>query len=173
MKKKSAELYSIYLIVFFGFLFLNVAVDFLGGISINFSHISNFIDSYTIIFMFIFCFAVLLFTHLLKHFANSFLFIFKNLTYSIEQYEQCILSIKVTMISSLIGGGIYGIATLINMISTMSFDLSNIGVYIAISLLAIFYSLVVCAILLPIYVLLKKEKITCENTNTYKRGRKS
>lgn len=172
MKKKSAELYSIYLIVLFGFLFVNVVIDFLGGISINFSHISNFIDCYTIIFMFIFCFAALLFTHLLKPFANSFLFIFKNLTYSIEQYEQCILSIKVTMISSLIGGGIYGIATIMNMLSTMN-DLTTIVICIVISLLAIFYSLVVCAILLPIYVLLKKEKITCENTNTYKRGRKS
>ena len=160
MKKSIAVSYSIYLIALCVFLFANITFDFLGAI--NFSFIANFLDVYTMVFMFIFCFIILAFTKL-----------FKNSTYSFGQYKQCILSIKTTMISSLIGGGIYGIATIINMISTLSNDFSSVGIYIALALLPIFYSLVVCSVLLPIYILLNKEIMNYKNSNTHRKSRKS
>lgn len=80
MKKSIAVSYSIYLIALCVFLFANITFDFLGAI--NFSFIANFLDVYTMVFMFIFCFIILAFTKLLKPFANSFIFMFKNSTYS-------------------------------------------------------------------------------------------
>lgn len=150
MKKSVAVSYSIYLIALCVFLFANITFDFLGAV--NFSFMANFFDIYIMVFMLIFCFIILAFTQLLKPLADSFLFMFKSSTYSFGQYKQCMLSIKTTMISSLIGGGIYGIATIINMLSTLSNDFSSVGIYITLALLPIFYSLVVCSVLLPIYI---------------------
>lgn len=171
MKKSIAVSYSIYLIALCVFLFANITFDFLGAV--NFSFMANFFDIYIMVFMLIFCFIILAFTQLLKPLADSFLFMFKSSTYSFGQYKQCMLSIKTTMISSLIGGGIYGIATIINMLSTLSNDFSSVGIYIALALLPIFYSLVVCSVLLPIYILLNKEIMNYKNSNTHRKSRKS
>lgn len=171
MKKSIAVSYSIYLIALCVFLFANITFDFLGAV--NFSFMANFFDIYIMVFMLIFCFIILAFTQLLKPLADSFLFMFKSSTYSFEQYKQCMLSIKTTMISSLIGGGIYGIATIINMLSTLSNDFSSVGIYITLALLPIFYSLVVSSVLLPIYILLNKEMMNYKNSNTHRKSRKS
>lgn len=171
MKKSIAVSYSIYLIALCVFLFANITFDFLGAV--NFSFMANFFDIYIMVFMLIFCFIILAFTQLLKPLADSFLFMFKSSTYSFGQYKQCMLSIKTTMISSLIGGGIYGIATIINMLSTLSNDFSSVGIYITLALLPIFYSLVVCSVLLPIYILLNKEMMNYKNSNTHRKSRKS
>ena len=62
------------------------------------------------------------------------------------------------MVSAIIGGIISAIIQCITMQSSMEVY-TGVGIYISLAFLSIFYSLLICALLLPVYIYLKKDVI--------------
>ena len=145
--KNNLILYLIYCIVLFALLTIAMTVEIsTDRIRRDFANIFNFIDYYTILFVLAICFLVLICTKSLKSLKNAFVFLWTKQHYSLQQCKASILSIKFTMIGALMGGCILTISQAINM-----------RFYITLSLLPMLYVVIICALMLPIHILLKRE----------------
>ncbi len=161
MKKEISRviLYLGYILILFAGLFTIVTIDvFNGNITINFVKILNFIDLYNALIILAFSFLVICISGLFFPFKKAFSLILNKQQYSHEEHAKSSLAVRAFMVSAIIGGIISAIIQCITMQSSMEVY-TGVGIYISLAFLSIFYSLLICALLLPVYIYLKKDVI--------------
>lgn len=106
------------------------------------------------------CALILFCSRSLKAFGRAFLLMFKKKPYPLPQYRESLDSVKMVIYTSMIFGGLCFMISLINcfkVLDLVSFeDLATLYLDTSVALLSPFYSLIICAILLPPYFCLKK-----------------
>ena len=106
---------------------------------ISWHNICNFIDMFSFEFVVLPCILVLLTTGYWKGFIKAFFYIFDKVC-----------------LSSLIFGGVGVMTGLINTLHSLNIEPSFVGASVSVALIPMFYTLIINAILLPLYFELKK-----------------
>ncbi len=78
--------------------------------------------------------------------------------YGYEEYAKSVLAVKAFMVSAITGGIISAFIQFITMQSSME-EYIGAGIYISLVFLSVLYSLLICAVLLPVYIYLIKDVI--------------
>lgn len=106
---------------------------------ISWHNICNFMDMFSFEFVVLPCILVLLTTGYWKGFIKAFVHIFDKVC-----------------LSSLIFGGLGIMTGLINTLHSLNIEPSFVGASVSVALIPMFYTLIINAILLPLYFELKK-----------------
>lgn len=127
-------------------------------ISINFINIINFLDIVGLVFILIVCLVTLLCTRSVRPLKEAFAIALCKGEYTADQYENSLLSVKLTMLSAFAAGCVMFLISAVNILKgmDMSSGYSMLGHEISTGLITPIYSLVIAFILLPIYVELKR-----------------
>ena len=127
-------------------------------ISINFMNIINFLDFVDLGFIFVVCLITLLCTRSARPLKDAFVIALCKGDYTAEQYENSLLSVKLTMLSAFAAGCIMFLISVVNILKSMDMTsgYSMLGNELSAGLIAPIYSLVIAFILLPVYAELKR-----------------
>ena len=120
-------------------------------------------DPVTLELLMIPCILILFVTGSFRAFGRAFLFAFRKREYEIFQYQESLLSVKMVMRTSSVSGVICFLIGLVNSIRSLDWsEPDNIGwlfLDLSVAVLALFYALLICLILLPVYFMLKKQQL--------------
>lgn len=128
---------------------------------IRWDRILNFWDPITLEFLVFPCILILFVTGSFRAFGRSFLVAFGKREYETSQYRESLLSVNMVMGAASVSGGICFLIGISNSIRSLDWsELNNIGwlfLDLSVASISLFYALLICMILLPVYFLLKKE----------------
>lgn len=128
---------------------------------------SHFFDSATLIFVLLPCAAILFCTRQLKAFGRSFLLVFGKKADSAFECRKSAQSVKTVCMAAVIFGimgFMIGIINGLQSVAPMAQDIGyDIAGDVAVALISPFYASVVCAVLLPLYFIIKKRIVMLEN----------
>lgn len=126
-------------------------------ISIDFMNIINFLDFVDLGFILVVCLITLLCTRSARPLKDAFVIALCKRDYTTEQYENSLLSVKLTMLSAFAAGCIMFLISVVNILKSMDMTsgYSMLGNELSTGLIAPIYSLVIAFILLPVYAELK------------------
>lgn len=136
---------------------VGIAAYLLNGI--GFSNLSSFRDSITLSLVLFPSLLMLFCTKSFKTFGECFLFTFGKRNYTLLQCRRCLQSIKMVMSTSAVSGIICVMISTINLLRSpyrASGSLELLGLDISVAVLSLFYVLIICIILLPLYFMLKQ-----------------
>lgn len=155
-------LYIVYLV--------SIVLYLIWGISWN--RIVNYVDTITLEFVVLPCILMLFCTRSFPAFGRGFLFAFGKRDYSSRQYRESLSSVKMVMLTSVIFGSVCFVIGTINGICSLEWSSADsIGWFclnLAVAMISLFYPLLICVILLPVYFLLKKY-LTDEETGAVRK----
>lgn len=123
---------------------------------ISWHNICNFIDMFSFEFVVLPCILVLLTTGYWKGFIKAFVYIFDKERRSKDGVKESVKAVRLVCLSSLIFGGLGVMTGLINTLHSLNIEPSFVGASVSVALIPIFYTLIINAILLPLYFELKK-----------------
>lgn len=138
---------------------LGIVILLISGIGFQTS-LWNYYDSFTLMFVLLPCVWILFYTKSFKAFGRALLFAAGRRGNSMPAYRESLHAVSMVMVISSVFGCLGFIIGMIN--CSRSADLSymeGIGDVIrclAVVMLSLFYPLLICVILLPIYFMLKK-----------------
>ncbi len=143
-------LYIVYLV--------SIVLYFIWGIS--WGRMVNYVDSITFEFVVLPCILMLFCTRSFPAFGRGLLFAFGKRDHSsLQQYQESLSSVKMVMLTSVIFGCVCFVIGTINSICSLEWSsMDSIGWFcrdLAVAMISLFYPLVICIILLPVYFLLK------------------
>lgn len=127
---------------------------------ISWDRITSFMDLTTFWFLLFPCVLILFCTGSFAAFGRAFVFAVHKREYSFLQCQESFQAVRMVMYTASVFGGICFLIGSVNSIRSMDRSvLDNIGWMLldeSVALLAVFYALLVCAVLLPVYFMLKK-----------------
>lgn len=138
---------------------LSIVILLISGIGFQ-SNFMDYFDSFTLMFVLLPCAWILFYTKSFKAFGRALLFAVGKRGNSIPAYRESLHAVSMVMAISSVFGCLGFIIGTIN--SSRSADISYIeGIgdlirSLAVAMLSLFYPLLICVILLPIYFMLKK-----------------
>lgn len=128
---------------------------------IRWDRMLNFWDPITLEFLVFPCILILFVTGSFRAFGRAFLVAFGKREYETSQYRESLLSVNMVMGAASVSGGICFLIGISNSIRSLDWsELNNIGwlfLDLSVASISLFYALLICMILLPVYFLLKKE----------------
>lgn len=138
---------------------LSIILFLINGIGFQ-NDLMNYFDSFTLMFVLLPCVWILLYTRSFKAFGRAFLFAFGKRGNSIAAYRESLHAVRMVMAISTVFGCLGFIIGMINCICSTDFSsIEGFGWLIrcvSVAMLSLFYPLLFCVILLPIYFMLKK-----------------
>lgn len=121
---------------------------------------TNYLDIYTLGFVLLPCVLVLLCTGSLKAFGRAFLLIFGKGDSSLISYKKSAQAVRIVILTAGVFGGIGFIAEMINSVRSLNFSSPDAYGWLlrdaSVSMLSLFYPLLICVILLPVCYMLNK-----------------
>lgn len=140
-----------------------LGVGFLLVMGIGFHrNLMDYMDSFTLLFVLLPCVLVLFCTKSLKAFGEAFLYAFGKEGSTLISYKRNLQAVKMVIITSSVFGGLGFIIGMINSIHSLNFTsgdaFGKIIIDTAPAALSLFYPLLVCAILVPVYFIIKNRQ---------------
>lgn len=138
---------------------LSIIILLISGIGFQ-NDLMNYFDSFTLLFVLLPCMWILLYTRSFRAFGRAFLFAVGKRGNSISAYRESLHAVKMVMAISSVFGCLGFIIGMMNCIRTT--ELSSIEGFgwvlrsVSVAMLSLFYPLLLCVILIPIYFMLKK-----------------
>ncbi len=121
--------------------------------------ISYFIDVPTAFYIILASFLILAMSGMWKDFWRAFKIAWEKQTITnVSQIKKCMLAIKTEIIALAMSGMVMTAISFVEFLRRLS-DPEMIGPFLAMAFLSIFYGLLFCLCLLPIYMILKKKTI--------------
>lgn len=144
--------------------------DLIQGIS--WDRVTNFVDPITVTFLIVPCILILFCTWSFPAFGRAFSFAFGKKEYSVSQCRESLLAVRMVMRTASVFGGTCFLTGMVNSIRSQNFSSTDsigwICLDLSVAVLPLFYALLVCAVLLPVYFMLKKH-LTSEKTGAGER----
>jgi len=168
-RKENIMYYIIYFIGFVIYLVKAIGTD----------KIYNFMDRNTMGFVLLPCLFILLCTKSFPAFGRAFLFAFGKRGYSLSQHKSCLQAVRMMCLTAVGFGLLCFTISMVNcFLSPYNAELSSVpGDYlcyihssVAVALLAPFYALHICLLLLPISFMLKQHIIAQEAAAPGRKG---
>lgn len=138
---------------------LSIVLHLISGI--GFGHdFMIFYDSFTLMFVLLPCAWILFCTKSFKAFGRAFLFVVGKRGNSLAAYKESLLAVRMVMAISAVFGGLGFLIGMINCIRHT--DLSSMEGFVwvlrgvSVAMLSLFYPLLICVVLMPVYFMLKK-----------------
>ena len=163
LKDNSTVSYILYLVAMGILLMLgaitNVQIIPALAITLDFGLIIHYLNIFGIFFMASVCLVVLVFTKSKGSVKDAFLFMFRKQKFTLLQYENCLLSVKTTIVSAFISGGILLLMSAVNALYSMNLSSrarEHIGPQLGMGLSGVVYSCIIFFILRPVYLTLKR-----------------
>lgn len=161
MKNRGVENFMMYVLYVFGScLLLYLGSIFrvsAGSIHIVPSRIANFLDVRAFLFVLLFCLLVLLGMRAIQDFRKAISLMVRGGSASAAQYRQCARVVKAVMHTAVASGAAYAVIQAINLLQAMDLSSrSSVGPSAVSALLSIFYAAVICVLLIPVVLTMKK-----------------
>lgn len=138
---------------------LSIVTLLISGIGFQ-NSLMNYFDSFTLMFVLLPCAWILFYTRSFKAFGRAFLFAVGRRGNSIAAYRESLYAVSMVMAISSVFGCLGFIIGMLNCIrSTDLSSIEGVGWVIqstSVAMLSLFYPLLICVVLLPIYFMLKK-----------------
>lgn len=143
--------YAVYLLLLFLYLAMGI-----GGMD----RVLHFMDSTTLHFIAVPCIFLLFCTGSFRDFGRAFLFAFGRRDQEPSRYRESARSVKMVMTASLVFGAVCFLIGMVNAIRFADWSSPDcIGwlcMDLSVAVLALLYSLLICAVLLPVFFMLKR-----------------
>lgn len=144
--------YIVYVCVFVVYLLYGIGIE---------RGITDFVDTITFIYVLAPSVLMLFCTRSFKDFGCAVLFAFGKKDISFSQCEKSLQAVKMVLITILLAGGVCFSISIINCLRSINWvtfeDLGWTVLNISVAMISVFYPMVLCLLLLPVYYLLKKE----------------
>lgn len=143
--------YMIYLLLIFIYIICGTGVG---------QNLTSFIDVITLVYTVFPCVLILICTRSLRTFGSAFSFALGKRTPDLSQSKAALRSVKMTGLTAVLFGSLCFMIGTINSIRHLDPSTADLGVYLlrdlSVAMLSLFYPVLVCIILLPVYFLLKR-----------------
>lgn len=146
--------YMIYLLLIFIYIICGIGVG---------QSLDSFIDTTTLAYTVFPCVLILICTRSLRAFGSAFSFALGRRTPDLPRSEAALRSVKMTGLTALLSGALCSMIGTINCIRHLdpsTADLGDLSVYflqdLSVAMLSLFYPVLICIVLLPVYFLLKE-----------------
>lgn len=142
-----------------GYLLYLVSMTFCVLWGISWDRIGNFIDLTSFEFVMIPSILLLVCTGYGKDFIRAFICLVKKEACTKKQIKNSAKAVKMVCVSSLLFGGLGVIISLINALHSFNIDspaMPFVALDVSVALISIFYALIINAVLVPVYVMVKR-----------------
>lgn len=125
-------------------------------------HVTNFVDRTTGLYVLVPCILILFCTKSFRAFGRSFQIVFGKEENSVSRCEESLQSVQMVMLTAVISGVLCFLIGMINGCRMLSMDWSSADGMVwlllnsTVAMISLFYPALICLILLPVPVLLKK-----------------
>ena len=144
-------LYVVYLVTFILYLIQGISWD----------RITNFVDAITVTFLVVPCLLILFCTRSFPAFGRAFLSAFGKKAESAVRCRESLQAVRMVMSTVMLFGGICFLIGMVNSIRSQDFSsVDSIGwicLDLSVAVLPLFYAMLVCAVLLPVFFMLKRQ----------------
>lgn len=145
--------------MFYAIYLLGIVLYLINGI--GFSRCTNFVDNITLTYVLFPSILMLFCTRSWKDFGRAVLFAFGKRDLSYEQCKKSLQTMKILLCTLLLSGGIcFGIGVVNSLRSVNWIQEDSVGwllLDLSVAMLSFLYPLVLCILLLPVYLILKKD----------------